>query len=63
LAQAGQRRLPDGVAGIATLHALVADHLGEGEPGSVVGGIETDRGPWVQALLAAGSDAVVGCAG
>ncbi len=49
-----RRRLPEGVAGIATLHALIADHLGDGEAGSVVVGIETDRGPWVQALLAAG---------
>jgi transposase len=49
-----RRRLPEGVAGIAALHALVADHLGDDEPGTVVVGIETDRGPWVQALLAAG---------
>jgi transposase len=48
------RRLPEGVAGIAALHALVADHLGDHEPDTVVVGIETDRGPWVQALLAAG---------
>jgi hypothetical protein len=50
-----RRRLPEGVAGIAQLHALVADHLpGDAEPDQVVVGIETDRGPWVQALLAAG---------
>ena len=50
-----RRRLPEGVQGIATLHALVADHLGEdADPSEVVVGIETDRGPWVQALLAAG---------
>ena len=49
-----KRRLPEGVAGIAALHALIADHLGDGEPDTVVVGIETDRGPWVQALLAAG---------
>jgi transposase len=49
------RRLPEGVAGIAVLHALVAEHLGDDEePETVVVGIETDRGPWVQALLAAG---------
>ena len=43
------------MAGIAALHALVADHLAEdAEPDEVVVGIETDRGPWVQALLAAG---------
>jgi transposase len=50
-----RRRLPEGVAGIAQLHALVADHLpAHAEPDQVVVGIETDRGPWVQALLAAG---------
>jgi transposase len=50
-----RRRLPEGVAGIAALHALVADHLIEGQdPATVVVGIETDRGPWVQALVAAG---------
>jgi len=49
-----RRRLPEGVAGMAALHALIVDHLGEAEPGEVVVGIETDRGLWVQALLAAG---------
>jgi len=50
-----RRRLPEGVEGIATLHALVADHLSEdARPEQVLVGIETDRGPWVQALLAAG---------
>lgn len=50
-----RRRLPEGVEGISTLHALIADHLGDDdEPEDVVVGIETDRGPWVQALLAAG---------
>ena len=34
--------------------ALIADHPGDDEPADVVIGIETDRGPWVQALLAAG---------
>ena len=49
------QRLPEGVAGIAGLHALIADHLdSDAEPDQVVVGIETDRGPWVQALLAAG---------
>ena len=48
-------RLPEGVAGLTRLHEMVADHLGEdAEPSSVVVGMETDRGPWVQALLAAG---------
>jgi transposase len=50
-----RRRLPEGVAGLAQLHALVADHLDDtAEPESVIVGIETDRGGWVQALVAAG---------
>jgi Transposase/Transposase IS116/IS110/IS902 family len=50
-----RRRLPEGVAGVEGLHALIADHLGDDdEPSDVVVGIETDRGPWVQALIAAG---------
>jgi transposase len=50
-----RRRLLEGVSGLATLHALIADHLGENdEPDQVLVGIETDRGPWVQALIAAG---------
>jgi transposase len=50
-----KRRLGEGVAGIAAFHALVADHLDpDAEADQVVVGIETDRGPWVQALLAAG---------
>src|SRR3954463_14062792 len=50
-----RRRLPEGVDGLATLHALVADHLAEeAEADQVVVGIETVRGPWVGALIAAG---------
>jgi hypothetical protein len=50
-----KRRLPEGVSGLAGLHELVADHLSEdAEPEQVVIGIETDRGPWVQALIASG---------
>jgi hypothetical protein len=50
-----RRRLPEGLAGITTLHELVAEHLDPtGEPDQVLIGIETERGPWVQALLAAG---------
>ena len=50
-----RRKLPEGVAGIRQLHALLAEHLAaDAEPDQVVVGIETDRGPWVQALLAAG---------
>ena len=48
-------RLGAGVEGITRLHELVAAHVPEdAEPGQVVVGIETDRGPWVQALLASG---------
>jgi hypothetical protein len=40
---------------MARLHALVGDQLGEVDGDvEVVVGIETDHGPWVQALLAAG---------
>jgi transposase len=50
-----RRRVPEGVAGLALLHSLVGDHLDEDqEPEQVLVGIETDRGPWVQALVAAG---------
>jgi transposase len=47
-------RLPEGVAGIARLHALVGAQLGADDRADVVIGIETDRGLWVQALVAAG---------
>jgi transposase len=51
----GKKRFPEGVAGLAGFHALIADHLPEdADPADVVIGIETDRGPWVQALIAAG---------
>ena len=45
-------RLSEGLAGISRLHRLVADHATD--PNLVVVGIETDRGLWVQALVAAG---------
>jgi hypothetical protein len=45
-------RLPEGVKGIARFHALVGGHADE--PGEVVIGIETDRGLFVAALVAAG---------
>jgi hypothetical protein len=48
------RRLPEGVAGITRLHELVAGHLDGDDPGQVVLAIETGRGPWVRALVAAG---------
>jgi transposase len=51
----GRAKLPDGVAGIARLHAMIGEHLGDEEDdATVVVGIETERGPWVQALIAAG---------
>ena len=46
------RRLPEGVEGITALHELVAGHASG--PHEVVVGIETDRGPWVMALVAVG---------
>ena len=57
-----RKRLPEGIEGIAGLHALVAEHLpedwAEAEPEDIRAmvklGIETDRGPWVAALVAAG---------
>lgn len=48
-------RLPEGVAGVTRLHEMVARFLGvDGSPEQVKIGIETDRGPWVVALVAAG---------
>ena len=46
------RRLPEGLEGIRGFHELVASHIGE--PSEVIIGIETDRGLWVTALVAAG---------
>ena len=51
-------RLPEGISGLTRLHALVAaqlgDQAGEADEAEVRIGIETDRGPWVAALVAAG---------
>ncbi|HEX2772991.1 MAG TPA: IS110 family transposase [Micromonosporaceae bacterium] len=55
-------RLPEGIAGLSRLHELIAEHLTDDdvdpETGfiaqSVLLGIETDRGTWVSALVAAG---------
>lgn len=49
-------RLPEGVAGIARLHALIGKQVGGVDDAEVEVkiGIETDRGPWVVALVAAG---------
>ncbi len=45
-------RVPDGVEGVARLHAMVADHAEDAA--EVLVGIETDRGLLVGALVAAG---------
>lgn len=48
-------RLPEGVAGMSRFHELVAAMLPEdAEPSQVAVCIETDRGPWVRALVGAG---------
>jgi len=59
----GRARLPEGMAGMTRLHEMISEHLDDDavDPetgmlasGRVVVGIETDRGPWVAALIAAG---------
>jgi transposase len=55
-------RLPEGLDGITRLHALIAEHMpaewADLDPAEAAArvkiGIETDRGPWVQTLIAAG---------
>ncbi|MCW4352589.1 IS110 family transposase [Hoyosella sp. YIM 151337] len=48
-------RLPEGVAGMAMLHAIIGDLVGDdADEVEIVVGIETGRGPWVHALVAAG---------
>jgi transposase len=48
-------RLPEGISGITKLHGLIGRFLPEdGDAISVKIGIETDRGPWVAALVASG---------
>jgi hypothetical protein len=58
MGEAGQvlarRRLPEGVAGIGQLHELIGRFLPADGDAQVQVGIETDRGPWVAALIAAG---------
>jgi transposase len=40
---------------MARLHAMIGEHLGDdADEAEVVVGIETERGPWVRALIAAG---------
>jgi transposase len=46
------RRIPEGLEGVASLHALLAEHAEA--PADVVVGIETDRGLLVDALVVAG---------
>ncbi len=46
------KRVPEGLEGVAALHAMIAEHATD--PAEVVVGIETERGMWVQALIAAG---------
>ena len=51
----GKAKLAEGIAGIARLHAMIGEHVdADAGPVEVVVGIETDRGPWVQALVASG---------
>jgi transposase len=64
--EAGRRlaraRLPEGLDGMTRLHAMISEHLPpewadlapEEAAAQVKVGIETDRGPWVGALVAAG---------
>jgi transposase len=48
-------RLPEGIAGITRLHALIGQVAGpDAGAAEVAVGIETDRGLWVMALCAAG---------
>ena len=46
------RRLPEGLDGIGAFHNLVAGYVDD--PANVIVGIETDRGLWDHALVAAG---------
>ena len=48
----GYARLPEGLAGVARFHEMVAEDASD--PAEVVVGIETDRGLWVAALVGAG---------
>ncbi|MEV3927331.1 IS110 family transposase [Actinomadura coerulea] len=49
-------RLPEGIVGMSRLHAMIAEQVADttDEDVEVVVGIETDRGLWVLALIAAG---------
>jgi len=55
-------RVPEGIAGLSRLHELIAEHLTDDDVDPETGfvaqnvmiGIETDRGTWISALVAAG---------
>ena len=54
-----RKRLPEGLAGVTGLHALIGEYLPDPDDDldpqlQVIVGIETERGPWVAALVAAG---------
>jgi hypothetical protein len=49
-----KKRLPEGVAGMAALHEMIGRQMGDDDAADVVIGTETDHGPWVGALVAAG---------
>jgi len=51
-ARLASRRLPEGLEGMGAFHELVAGHASS--PSEVAVGIETDRGLWVEAAVAAG---------
>ena len=46
------KRLSEGAGGLGAFHELVGSHVED--PAEVLVGIETDRGLWAQALIAAG---------
>ena len=46
------RRLEEGLDGIGAFHGLIVEYCDD--PSEVIVGIETERGMWVQALIAAG---------
>ena len=55
----GRAKLGEGIAGVTRLHEMIAEHLDadadlDAQAERVLVGIETDRGPWVAALVAAG---------
>ncbi|MCX5121997.1 IS110 family transposase [Micromonospora sp. NBC_00362] len=50
----GKAKPPEGIAAVTRLHTMIGEHLADDDATQVVVGIETDRGPWVRALIAAG---------